>query len=142
MLSRKRKIIAGVLVYFALGTTFVLTQLDLIGRYHQFDLRVLGESIYEARTRRGAWPRRIEDLNGTEYLKMPYRREGLEKGQYIILWPVEFEDEPVQNSDKVLAYDNGTVLARLGWVWVCRGDLRTEPMTRKSLQRLLDAGGK
>ena len=44
----------------------------------QFDLRAIGQSIYEAHEATGRWPTRVADLEGTTYLKMPYRRDLLD----------------------------------------------------------------
>jgi len=102
----------------------------------QFDLRTIGESVYEAHARSGLWPRRIGDLEGTAYLKMPYRRWELERGGFVVVWHEDLDSNPAGNRDRVLAYDNGSLFARLGIVWVCRGDLRVERIGRQELAAL------
>ncbi|MEZ5395286.1 MAG: hypothetical protein R2724_21040 [Bryobacterales bacterium] len=89
------------------------------------DLRVLGESIYEAHARDGHWPASLEDLEGTAYLRMPERREALMEGVYVVLWPRGLDADPTRNADHVLAYHNAGLLAQGDRVWVCLGDLET-----------------
>jgi hypothetical protein len=113
-------IIPGVAIAFLYAQTRIAT------RSIQFDLRKIGESIYEARTRSGKWPMQIADLTGTEYLNMPYRRALLEDGHYIIVWQQDLDLNPNANRDRILAYDDRSLLSRFGKVWVCRGDLRIE----------------
>jgi len=73
----------------------------------QFDLRVIGQSIYEAHETTGRWPAGVADLEGTAYLKMPS-----------------------------LAYDGRSRFARLGWVWACRGDLSIDRITSRDVSAL------
>jgi hypothetical protein len=92
----------------------------------QFDLQKIGESIYQAHARTGKWPTRIADLEGTAYLQMPYRRAALEENVFTVVWQTDLDPNPAMNRDRILAYSNGGLLARLGFVWACRGDLRIE----------------
>jgi hypothetical protein len=102
----------------------------------QFDLRKIGESVYEAQSKTGKWPASIADLEGTEYLRMPYRREALDKGLFVVVWQQDLDVDPQVNKNRVLAYDNGSMFSRLGWVWVCRGDLRVERIGAEELHSL------
>ena len=112
--------VAAVAVSFAYGTTDVAIQSI------QFDLGKIGASIYEAHARRGRWPADIADLEGTEYLRMPYRRKILEDGLFVVVWHRDLDPDPAANRDRILAYDNGSLFARLGLIWACRGDLRID----------------
>jgi hypothetical protein len=73
---------------------------------------------------------------GTEYLKMPYRREALEKGLFVVVWQDDLDTNPDANQHRILAYDNGSLFSRLGWVWVCRGDLSISRVSAKDLRSL------
>jgi hypothetical protein len=45
----------------------------------------------------------------------------------------------VENAQRILVYDNGSLLSQFGKVWVCRGDLRIEYLDADTLQGLLRA---
>lgn len=61
-----------------------------------------------------------------------------------MLTPVDYERQmelatrPAASRDRVLAYDNRSLLSRFGNVWVVRGDLRVEQMDRDELNELLE----
>jgi len=135
-ISRSKWILwAGVVVVSA-AIVFTVAQADLATESIQFDLKKIGESIYEARSRSGRWPTGIGDLEGTSYLKMPYRRDILERKHFVIVWPEDFDPDPKANANRTLAYDNGSLLARLGRVWACRGDLRIERLSAQEVATL------
>jgi hypothetical protein len=132
-----RKVLLGtaaVLGVVAIG--FVFGPGDIAIKSIQFDLRKIGESVYEAHARSGSWPRRIGDLDGTSYLTMPYRRAALERGAFVVVWHQDLDPNPGANRDRVLAYDNGSLFARFGFVWACRGDLRVERIRTQELAAL------
>ena len=106
------------LVAFTYGITSVAA--DSI----RFDLARIGESIYEAHARSGQWPAQAGDLDGTVYLKMPYRKAALQKGVFKIVWHADLDPSPSANRNRILAYSNGGLLARTGFIWACYGDLR------------------
>ena len=112
--------VASGAVFFTYGVTDVA--LDSI----KFDLGKIGESIYEAHRKSGAWPARIADLEGTVYLDMPFRRKALEDAHFVVVWNPDLEPDPAANRDRILAYDNGSLFSRLGWILACRGDLSIE----------------
>ena len=62
----------------------------------------------------------------------------------VMLTPVDYERQmelairPAASRDRVLAYDNRSLLSRFGNVWVVRGDLRVEQMDRDELNELLE----
>jgi hypothetical protein len=121
---KTRKILAAVLAIVVAGIAFIYGTVDVATESIQFDLRKIGESIYEAHAKSGKWPMQIADLEGTEYLRMPYRRDILENGTFVIIWQQDLDPNPDANRNRILAYDNGGLLSRLWKVWACRGDLR------------------
>jgi hypothetical protein len=118
------------------GVLFTYGQLDVAIQSIRFDLRMIGESVYEAHSRTGRWPAQIADLEGTAYLRMPYRRSVLEREVFVVLWQQDLDPDPQANRHRVLAYSNGGLLARLGLVWVCRGDLRVERISAEEARKL------
>jgi hypothetical protein len=44
------------------------------------------------------------------------------------------------NRNRILAYDNGSAIARLGWIWACRGDLRIERISAHDVEALQARG--
>lgn len=104
----------------------------------RLDLHFIGHSIYEAHQKNGWWPTRIADLDGTEYFNMPYRKTLLEEGNFVVVWQQDLALRTAANRDRVLAYDNRSLLSRFGNVWVVRGDLNVEYMDRDELNELLE----
>lgn len=100
----------------------------------QFDLRMIGESIYESHARTGRWPARVDDLEGTAYLRMPYRRDLLERGAFVV--GTDLTPDRITNRDRILAYDNASMFARLGWIWACRGDLSIDRISTRDAAAL------
>jgi hypothetical protein len=113
---------------------FIYGQVDVAVDSIRFDLHKIGESIYEAHSRHGAWPAKIADLEGTTYLNMPYRKQTLEQNVFQIVWAKDLDSNPQLNRDRVLAFSNGGLLARLGFVWACRGDLRIERIRTQEIE--------
>lgn len=123
-------VLAVVCVAFTYGTT------DVAIKSIKFDLQKIGESVYEAHSKTGQWPASINDLEGTEYLRMPYRRDALDKGLFVVVWQKDLDVNPQANKRRVLAYDNGSMFSRLGWVWACRGDLTIERIGADEVRQL------
>jgi hypothetical protein len=134
--SGKGKLLSAALVVVGVAAAFVFGQVDVATKSIHFDLAKIGQSIYEARSRSGRWPAQIEDLEDTEYLRMPYRKAMLEDGVFVVVWQQDLDLNPLANRHRVLAYDNGSLFARLGWIWVCRGDLRIERMSARQIAEL------
>lgn len=134
MSSGKRRLIVGAAALLLVGGAFLYAQAEIAGRSVRFDLHLIGASIYEAQSRHGAWPAGLEDLDGTEYLRMPYRKAMLEERRFVVVWHHDLSPEPAENANRVLAYDNHSLMSRFGWVLVCRGDLRVEYMGIEDLQ--------
>lgn len=125
-----------VLITAGLAVAFVVAQLATVKRSVEFDLAAIGRSVYEAQTKTGFWPRRLADLEGTEYLRMPHRKAMLEDARYVIVRHDQLDLRPEANHARILAYDNSTFLSRFGRVWVCRGNLRIEKVDRADVDRL------
>jgi hypothetical protein len=53
-----------------------------------------------------------------------------------VVWQNDLETSPEANAERILAYSNGGLLARLGWIWACRGDLRVERIRRQDIPKL------
>jgi len=135
-MSKTRKILYILVAIVVVGIAFAYGQMDVAIQSIQFDLRKIGESIYEAHSQNGTWPAQIADLEGTAYLKMPYRRAMLEQGLFVIVWQQDLDPNPDANQNRILAYDNGSLFSRFGSVWACRGDLRIERLRAEEKQAL------
>ncbi|MEW5978318.1 MAG: hypothetical protein AB1898_21185 [Acidobacteriota bacterium] len=138
-MSRKRKVVVVLLGLLTVALAFGYAQFEVASRSIRFDLRLIGESVYEAHARKGQWPTCLEDLAETRYLKLPYRKAMLQEGHYSLVWNRNLAPNPENNSHRVLAYcryQRGP-LSWFGRVWVCRGDLRVESIRLSELQRLL-----
>jgi hypothetical protein len=135
-LSLRGKILSVVAAIAAVAIAFVYAQGEIATKSIQFDLRKIGESVYEARSKNGKWPAQIADLEETEYLKTPHRRTMLEEGAFVIVWQQDLDPNPEANRSRVLVYDNSSLLSRFGRVWVCRGDLRIERISTKEMLAL------
>jgi hypothetical protein len=121
--SKIGKIVLGVLMVVAVGAAFLYAQTDIAIQSIHFDLQKIGESIYEAHTKSGKWPAQVADLEGTAYLKMPFRKGTLERGVFVVIWQADLDPDPAANKDRLLAYSTGGLLGRFGFIWGCRGDL-------------------
>ena len=109
----------------------------------QLHLRLVGSIIYEFHTNTGPWPERAEDLAATSLpLRSPYWKQMLDQGIIVVVWPKGLKPDPKENAGVVLTYDNGGLFARLGRVWVCWGDLRTEYVKVEDLRSKLEAVSK
>ena len=109
----------------------------------QLHLRLVASSIYEFHTNTGRWPERAEDLAATSLpLRSPYWKQMLDQGIIVVVWPKDLKPDPKDNAGRVLTYDHGGLFARLGRVWVCWGDLRTEYVKAEELRSKLEAVSK
>ena len=135
-MSKIKKVIAGVGVAIFAMVALFFGMYGVASDSIQFDLRIIGESIYEAQAKSGNWPAQITDLEGTAYLRMPYRKGELERETFVVVWQQDLDPNPAANRDRVLAYSNGGLLPWLGLVWGCRGDLRTERLAREEILAL------
>jgi hypothetical protein len=136
---RSKTLVVGLLGVVLSVTAFLYDVADTAEHSIRFDLGSIGRSVYEARQKNGKWPARIADLAGTQYLKMPHRKELLERGNFVIVWQEDLKPQPEMNRGRVLAYDNRSMLSWFSTVWTVRGDLRVESMDRNQLNALLKA---
>lgn len=126
---KTKELIKAIGVGVAIGIAFACAQVDTAIKSIHFDLRKIGDSVYQAHARTGRWPAGISDLEGTAYLSMPYRKGFLENGHFVIIWHQDLDPNPAANRDRILAYDNGSLFSKLGWISVCRGDLTIQRMS-------------
>jgi hypothetical protein len=99
----------------------------------QFQLKLFGAAMYEYHSARGRWPASLDDLAQTSLPQRSYvwRQTGT---TFTFLWPKDLKPDPKENANVLLAYDNAGLFNKLGRVWVCWGDLRTEHMSERELR--------
>ena len=117
---------------FSSGTTQVADEAVV------YELKAIGQSIYEYHETMGQWPRNIDDLNRTSLpVRVRYWKPSIESGSFVVVWNQHLNPNPQDNRDAVLAYHNRGTLAMFGHQWVCWGDLRTEYVSSKTLHAAL-----
>lgn len=90
-------------------------------------LRLTASSIYEFHNATGRWPTAADDLASTSLAQIsPYWKSLIESGTVAIVWRSDLKPDPKDNAALVLTYNNAGLFSKLGRVWVCWGDLRTE----------------
>ena len=103
-------------------------------------LKLIAESVYEYHGKNGRWPGKAEDLLETSLPeKAPYDIALVKDGPFVVVWPQDLDPDPKKNARRLLVYTKGGP-ARLGWIWVCWGDYRTEYINGDQLQAILRAG--
>jgi hypothetical protein len=103
-------------------------------------LRLTASSIYEFQEATGRWPAAPDDLTSTSLPQTsPYWRTLIDNGSVAIVWNNDLKPDPADNASVVLTYHNAGLLSRLGRVWVCWGDLRTEYLEEDVLRAKLDS---
>jgi hypothetical protein len=131
-------VLAGVLVY--VGYLLFSGPSQVAQEALQYQLKAIGQSIYEYHTLTGQWPTHIDDLEKTTLgARLRYWKPILENGSIVVVWHDHLNDNPADNRDVVLAYHNKGTLAMMGRQWVCWGDLRTEYVDTKTLKAALNA---
>jgi hypothetical protein len=139
-MSMRWKIIVG-LVALAVAWSARLTwdYLDPNSIAHmamQQQLKLFGSAMYEYHLATGRWPQRLDDLERTSLpLKNHLWRETAPT--IVLLWPQDLRPDPNDNAGVLLAYRQAGLFNRLGRVWVCWGDLRTEHIPQERLRTLL-----
>ena len=99
-------------------------------------LKLFASAIYEFRETTGRWPATLSDLEKTSLpAKNPYWKQSAVPLE--ILWPKDLKPDPKDNSSVLLIYFTGGLFNRLGRVWVCWGDLRTEHLPEADLRAVL-----
>ena len=91
----------------------------------QVQLKMFGAAMYEYHSQTGRWPTKVDDLAQTS---LPAKSHVWRQtaNTIVFIWPQEFKPEPKDNGNALLAYWNGGLYNRFGWVWACWGNLRTE----------------
>ena len=131
-----KRLLTALVTLIVIAAAFAYGQMDVATKSIHFDLRKIGESIYEARAKTGKWPMQTADLEDTEYLRMPHRKMVLAERVYVIVWQDDLDPQPKVNGDRILAYDNRSLLTRFGIVWACRGDLRIDRLSSEEIAAL------
>ena len=102
----------------------------------QFDLKLYGSAMYEYHSATGRWPASLDDLAQTSVAHVrPLWREAARP--IVFLWPQNLKPYPEDNATILLAYQEGGLFNKLGRVWVCWGDLRTERLRESDLRARL-----
>ena len=101
-------------------------------------LRLTASSIYEFHKATGRWPTTADDLASTSLpLVSPYWRTLIENGSVAVVWRSDLKPDPKDNASLVLTYNNAGLFSKVGRVWVCWGDLRTEYVKEGELRAKL-----
>ena len=139
--GRKIKVAVGVCVAVVMaGVVSFYNISDISHSSLQLQLGLLGSSVYEYHARTGQWPTKADDLARTSLpQESPYWRWELEHDVFVMVWPKDLQPDPKDNAGVILAYHNKGLLAELGRVWVCWGDLRTEYIKTEELRARLQA---
>jgi hypothetical protein len=144
-MSRKWRV---VMIVVGLALIFVIVDLVMLAlRVHpisevadeadRLHLKLIAESVYEYRAMKGRWPTMAEELEITSLpLKAPQDVTLVKNGPYVVVWPQDLDPEPKKNPRRLLVYTLGGP-ARLGWVWICWGDFRTEYVSREQFETIL-----
>ena len=139
-MSLKSKLLLGIgaAVLFWLGG-WVYDYFDPTSIAHvsmQYQLKLFGSAIYEYHSSTGHWPKSLDDLARTSLpVKSRLWRESAQP--IVFLWPQNLKPDPKDNANVLLAYHAGGLFNRLGRVWVCWGDLRTEHLPESHLRAQL-----
>ena len=130
-------------VLAALGVSVLLWAARLVWDYYdptsvahqamRYQLQQFGAAIYEYHSTTGRWPTSLDDLAQTS---LPARSHVWRQTAttMVFLWPTSLKPDAKDNKDILLAYDNAGLFNKLGRVWVCWGDLRTELMNEQVLR--------
>jgi hypothetical protein len=102
----------------------------------QIQLKLFGEAMYEFHAKTGRWPANLDDLAKTSLPAKSYVwRETA--STIVFLWPQDLKPDRQDNGNVLLAYWKGGWFNRVGRVWACWGDLRTEHMREGDLRARL-----
>jgi hypothetical protein len=89
-------------------------------------LQLVCAGIYESHSKTGRWPERFEDLADTTLAHRVPNWRMVESQTIVVLWRADLKPDPKDNARVILAYYNKGLFSKLGRMWVCWGDLRTE----------------
>ena len=126
-------------VAFAIGIYWNYFSRDSIpNEAIRLHLKLAASSIYEFHKTRGRWPTSVDDLASTSLPQVsPYWRLLIENGSVTVVWRTDLKADPKDNASSIMTYHNAGLLSKLGRVWVCWGDLRTESVTENELRTRL-----
>jgi hypothetical protein len=65
----------------------------------------------------------------------------IENGSVAVVWRSDLKPDLKDNASLVMTYNKAGLFPKLGRVWVCGGDLRTDYVREKELQAKLPASG-
>jgi hypothetical protein len=139
-MSRKSKILAAIAALLLLWLArLAWDYFDSGSPAHQamqIQLRLFGAAIYEYHSATGQWPANLDDLAHTS---LPQRSHVWKQiaSTLVFLWPKDLKPDPKQNASVLLIYDRGGLFNKLGSVWVCWGNLRTERLPEREFRALL-----
>jgi hypothetical protein len=106
----------------------------------QLHLRLTASRIYEFHKATGRWPTVTDDLASTSLPQIsPYWRTLIDNGSVAVVWASDLKPDPKDNASLVLTYNNAGLFSKLGRVWVCWGDLRTEYVKEDVLRSKLQS---
>src|SRR5438445_5730028 len=127
---------AFVLLWFARFVWDYFDPTSVANQAMQIQLRLFGSAMYEYHTATKRWPTKLDDLAQTSLPKRSYIWQQTATTM-VFLWPQDLNPDPKYNADVLLAYDRGGLYNKLGRVWVCWGDLRTERLREHDLRARL-----
>jgi hypothetical protein len=99
----------------------------------RYQWKLFGSAMYEYHSATGRWPARLDDLAQTS-LPQQSRLWRQSAQPIVFLWPQNLKPDPKDNANVLLAYHAGGLFNKLGRVWVCWGDLRTEHLRESDLR--------
>jgi hypothetical protein len=139
---RHRGVIVGIALLLApiLPVVRYLNRSDVAHQSIQTWLPSYGVGVYKYHSDTGQWPSQTADFTRT-LLPQRFRhwRELVDDQTIVIVWHKDLKPDPRANAGRILAYHNKGLYARLGRVWVCWGDLRTEYIKLEDLRAHLEA---
>lgn len=138
--STKSKVLTAlaalVLLWFARLAWDYFDPTSIAHQSMQIQLKLFGAAIYEYHASTGRWPSALDDLAHTS-LPLKSRVWRQSAAPMVFLWPQNLKPDPKDNAGTLIAYHAGGLFNKLGRVWVCWGDLRTEHLPEKDLQARL-----
>jgi hypothetical protein len=125
-------------VFFAVVMLFFSGTTQVANEALQYQLQVIGRSIYEYHAKTGQWPDKVDDLDATSIgIGLRYWKPIIQNGSIVIVWHDKLHPDPKDNAGVILAYHNEGLLAWMGRKWVCWGDLRTEYLSSRQVRDVL-----
>jgi len=133
-------IFAGLSVFAVLVYWHYFSRESIPHETIRLHLRLTASGIYEFHRATGRWPRVPDDLAATSLPQTsPYWRTLIDNGSVAVIWNSDLKPNPNDNASLVMTYNNSGLFSKLGRVWVCWGDLRTEYVTEEVLRSKLQS---